>query len=58
MVAGLEDIGMAVVVADVEVGDVVPDADELKLVVIWEEVEDEEVDVVEEVDVAVEDVAT
>ena len=49
---------MAVVVADVEVGDVVPDADELKLVVIWEEVEDGEVDVVEEVDVAVEDVAT
>lgn len=58
MVAGLEDIGMAVVVADVEVGDSVPDADELKLVVIWEEVEDEEVDVVEEVDVPVEDVAT
>lgn len=49
-------------VADVEVCDVVADADELELVVFWEEVEEEdeeeEVAVVEEVDVVVEDVAT
>ena len=44
-------------VADVEV-DEVADADELELVVTCEEVEDEAVDVVEEVDAVVEDVAT
>lgn len=46
-------------VADVEVGDVVADADadELELVVLGEEIEEEEVAVVEEVDAVIEDVA-
>ena len=43
MVAGLEDIGVAVAVADVVIGDVVADADELELVVFWVEAEDEEI---------------
>ena len=51
--------GVAVAVADVEVDEVADaDADELELVVFCEEVEDEAVDVVEEVDAVVEDVAT
>lgn len=45
-------------VADVEVGDVVADADELELATLGEDVEDEEVDVVEEVEAVIEDVAT
>lgn len=46
-------------VADVEVGDVVADADadELELVGLGEEIEEEEVAVVEEVDAVIEDVA-
>lgn len=45
-------------VADVEVDDVVGDVDELELVVFWEEAEDEEIAVGEEVTAVVEDVAT
>lgn len=57
MVAGLEVIGVAVV--DMEVDDIVADADELELVDFWEEEEErEEVAVVEEVDAVVEDVTT
>lgn len=46
-------------VADVEVGNVVADADadELELVVLGEGIEEEEVAVVEEVDAVIEDVA-
>lgn len=50
--------GIAAGVADVEVDEVVADADELELVVLGGEVEDEEVAVVEEVDAVVEDVTT
>ena len=55
MVAGLGDIGVAV--ADVEVGNVNPDADELGLVVFSEE-EEEMVAVAEEADAMVEEVTT
>ena len=45
-------------VADVEAGDIVADADELELATFWEDVEDEEVGVIEEMEVVIKDVET
>lgn len=47
--------GIAVAVAELEVDEVVADADELELVGFCEEVEEVEVDAVEEVDAVVEE---